>query len=85
MSLALSHIESNLVKILSSVEMFEQEYPDKKEALASIFHRLLDGISKHKSHLLPPPPTPKLIPLTSELNYTENTRKPPNPTDATTS
>ncbi|KAI9440800.1 hypothetical protein H4582DRAFT_2056078 [Lactarius indigo] len=65
---ALACIESNLVKTLESAEAFAQEFPDKKEALSDIFHRLFTRLNKHRPHLIPPTPSPKPAEPPSELH-----------------
>jgi hypothetical protein len=72
-ALTLNHIESNMIKILQSAKTFEQEHPDKRDALASVFHRLFKGLDEHWPHLLPPTPPPEPKETATELNSVKET------------
>ncbi|KAH9021265.1 hypothetical protein EDB85DRAFT_1895794 [Lactarius pseudohatsudake] len=67
-SIALANIESNIVKILKSVNAFEREFPNQKEAVISIFHKFIRETGKHRPHFLPPTHAPKPNQLSDEIS-----------------
>ncbi|KAH9010711.1 hypothetical protein EDB84DRAFT_1570265 [Lactarius hengduanensis] len=67
-SIALADIKSNIVKILKSVNAFEREFPNQKEAVISIFHKFINETSKHRPHFLPPTHAPKPNQLSDEIS-----------------
>ena len=71
--LTLKYIESNIIKILQTAKTFEQEHPDKRDALTSVFHRLFKGLSEKWPHLLPTSPPPKQTAVDAELKRVNET------------